>query len=756
MRILSLLLLAFFVAACTSAPIEGPQANETATCYLNQSTVDCKPRPDMSAMKVADLAQAYAHEPWVKQKPGEPPLIGLALMGGGSQAGAFALGVIKRLVDSDTLGDVDLISSVSGGGYAALYLYSRAVFLDRALAPGTDEKKSKAVLKALFSHRNEICTGQGFEYRARTLDFPDHRLNDDLVACPGYFNAEDGRKLRDGSPVKDGFERLCQHAKDASEKFGAPSMFFLRCYQDLLAGHFGKATRTDNPPDWGKLGADTLGTILTAPFYFATNVAFDFQLPLSPSRYTYRTGIYRAFGHIPECWLLEGSRGAGDPELQNLKLEPACEGAFQHRSHQEFFAESRALNYEALARVAQGSTSLGKMPMWILNATTTTRPVWDYRTTDVAQMDKFRFEFTPFGFGGRRHGFVEQSPSKLDVDVMTALFASAGFVDPAQRIFGPVANGAVSIGTNLVGLDWSTAIPNYRKPYSARVATSAIPAPLHALTRFDEPSLRSNIHLGDGGISRETFGAVALIERGVRHIIISDHVDDLDPNAKLSTRTVQMHTLCNLARMLDMKGLQVRFFGHPEVSPQDDIKAEVVYAINSESCDSERGLQLRKTANSAKSALNYRHWRRPLWHGEVFCAEESKCKNSVANGVKLYLIKTAIDQEKFLEVNHCNPQSPADLSGRCSFMNSNVVARHQRANPDARPQVPPYLLGWWFDGATTSDSTQSAQYDSPFPQDSMFTMTADNSQSLFSAYLELGNYLAYDAVMEIRKIVKNR
>jgi hypothetical protein len=705
-------------------------------------------------MKVEDLAQAYQGEPWVKLQKGERPLIGLALMGGGSQAGAFALGVIKRLVDSDTLGDVDLISSVSGGGYAALYLYSRAAFLDRALPPGTDQETSKAVLKALFAHRNEMCAGDKFKYRVRTLDFPDDSLSGNLVGCPGYFDSEDGRKTSDGSRAKDGFERLCQHAEDALERFGAPSMFFLRCYQDLLAGFFGKATRTGNPPDWAKLGADALGTVLTAPFYFATNVAFDFQLPLSPSRYTYRTGIYRAFGHIPECWLVEGAKGAGDPDLRNLRLAPACEGAFQHRSHQEFFVESRALNYEALAKVARGSTGLGKMPMWILNATTTTRPVWDYRKTDVTQMDKYRFEFTPFGFGGRRHGFIEESPSKLDVDVMTALFASAGFVDPAQRIYGPVANGGISIGTNLIGLDWSTAIPNYRKPHFARVVTSAIPAPLHALTRFDEPSLRSNIHLGDGGISRETFGAVALIERGVRHIIISDHVDDLDPNALLSTRTVQMHTLCNLARLLDTKGLHVRFFGHPEVSPSSDTSDVQVHAINAENCDPERGLQLRKTDKSPKVALNYRHWRRPLWHGEVFCAEKSKCNDSVADGVKLYLIKTAIDQENFLEVNHCNPQSPADLGERCRFVNSNIVAKHQRANPDARPQVPPYLLGWWFDGATTSARNQSAKDHSPFPQDSMFAMTADNSQSLFSAYLELGNYLAYDAAMEIRKIIK--
>lgn len=50
---------------------------------------------------------------------------GLALSGGGLRSAAFSIGAMKGLYDLNILDDIDVISSVSGGGYASYWLYSR-------------------------------------------------------------------------------------------------------------------------------------------------------------------------------------------------------------------------------------------------------------------------------------------------------------------------------------------------------------------------------------------------------------------------------------------------------------------------------------------------------------------------------------------------------------------------------------------------------------------------------------------------------
>ena len=50
---------------------------------------------------------------------------GLALSGGGLRSAAFSIGAMKALYDLELLDDIDVISSVSGGGYASFWLYSR-------------------------------------------------------------------------------------------------------------------------------------------------------------------------------------------------------------------------------------------------------------------------------------------------------------------------------------------------------------------------------------------------------------------------------------------------------------------------------------------------------------------------------------------------------------------------------------------------------------------------------------------------------
>lgn len=57
--------------------------------------------------------------------PDDRPQWGLALSGGGLRSALFSIGALKALYDQNALGRVSMISTVSGGGYAAYWLYSQ-------------------------------------------------------------------------------------------------------------------------------------------------------------------------------------------------------------------------------------------------------------------------------------------------------------------------------------------------------------------------------------------------------------------------------------------------------------------------------------------------------------------------------------------------------------------------------------------------------------------------------------------------------
>jgi len=66
---------------------------------------------------------SYRHEWRFNHNPNRPPRLCLAMSGGGMRSAAFNIGVLKGLHQAGILGQVDVMSSVSGGGYALSWYY---------------------------------------------------------------------------------------------------------------------------------------------------------------------------------------------------------------------------------------------------------------------------------------------------------------------------------------------------------------------------------------------------------------------------------------------------------------------------------------------------------------------------------------------------------------------------------------------------------------------------------------------------------
>lgn len=109
----------FFFVANT---IQGqPALNSASQCGIDSA--DIVPESHQYGFSLQPnpvVDDQYDHDE-IPSRGGKAEL-GLALSGGGIRSGSFTIGVLKALHEKGILGKVDVISSVSGGGYASLWL----------------------------------------------------------------------------------------------------------------------------------------------------------------------------------------------------------------------------------------------------------------------------------------------------------------------------------------------------------------------------------------------------------------------------------------------------------------------------------------------------------------------------------------------------------------------------------------------------------------------------------------------------------
>ena len=82
-------------------------------------------KPNLPEPERAQASERFLAQPAVEREAVGAPRWGLALSGGGIRSGTVALGALKALYDKGILDSVDVISTVSGGGYTGYWLYSR-------------------------------------------------------------------------------------------------------------------------------------------------------------------------------------------------------------------------------------------------------------------------------------------------------------------------------------------------------------------------------------------------------------------------------------------------------------------------------------------------------------------------------------------------------------------------------------------------------------------------------------------------------
>ena len=424
--------------------------------------------------------------------------VGLALAGGGTKAADFSMGVLQGLSETNVIDKVDAISSVSGGGYAALWFYSRLLNDD-----------SNMVQNPLISNR--------------IAPFFDDCL------------LESYKKLATSTP-----EVICKN----NYTFFSPNdpyrfQNYIRGYQDLFSSGtdmFGNPAFNMEPTgEHGRLTNDigqlAVKTIVASVINFVPNILFDWEIPLSPSRAAYDKGILRTFGaDVPQC--------ENEEKCTKYRLEGDVGWV-------------KALTFVDLKKAYEAE----KVPLWIINTTAgENRQLFNFGEASPLMLTSY--EMTPYGSGSGLYGYCsfndKEGCSKPNEGlkynqllpetevVAKAVVMSAAFFDEQQRVLGSKLNGITKPLQSLSTLNWGISRKNPRVSESKQILHKMLPWPFYYLHGYnDETSV--NIRFSDGGQSENT-GAYALIRRQMTDIIISDHSQD---------REGRMADICNLKNNLE-------------------------------------------------------------------------------------------------------------------------------------------------------------------------------------------------------------
>lgn len=562
------------------------------------------------------------------------PRVGLALSGGGSKAAPFALGVLQELVNADGLGSIDYISSVSGGSYAALYLYANALRVS--------EKPELGPLKRYFAD-------------IRPVSFPP---KEKTVGTEGYVPAASPGGLKKDLQLDVAQAGACEKIFTPAQEPAVQdnrNLGWVDCYQDILfTAPGGTSKRYDRTEPVRKAAFTALENISTAPVALLSGVLFDWRLPTSPSQQQYARGIFRTYGYQPS---------AGEEVPAPLWSA-------------DIAAQMNSLTFRRLRTLYSASPASPRVPIWIINATAASGNVLLDVDSAPYDLSEAVFEATPFGYGAGRFGYVRGYLDDLGVGVADTVLASAAFFDTAQRQYNRFAVNSVLTLTNS---RWGIDIANYRVGDATRRWHSLLPWPFYYLNDLPSSNSGPTIHLSDGGQSGDNLGMVSLIRRGMDKLIVVAGEQDFTATGERDGYS-DLASLCAVNRYLRQQSPKrhIVFFGHPSEPNEEmfDLTAQ---------CDADK-VRLKTAILSAEAkqpvpgAVNPLRWRNAVWRGRIVplddtqAAASEKCVQPACAEVfylmsgldrARWMAKAAylIDDKKYAEVQNCIGYKAFDPDG---------------------------------------------------------------------------------------------
>ncbi|WP_198325361.1 patatin-like phospholipase family protein [Pseudomonas alkylphenolica] len=386
-------------ASCSSKYVHEQWAQGKPTRALGVTEL----RP-ISHTMLASLKKDFSAEP----SGGAPLSIGLALSGGGTRAAMFAHGVMQGLNDSQVLDQVDAISSVSGGSYAALWYYTKRLETRKA---------------GIRDHRVVFtdCIPLWWQDEPRPSS---SRKETELLIRAALLQAGQGNE---------GFKRMYQCKYKMHFTFDDPAtglaynrdpfrwQTHLGRWPDIFEDSETVATGDRQGAPWWqavKYGFVVLGEWIKAPFVETSDVAISYQYGierawgLNPNP---RTSWSQAFSYTNDKGQIHTSEWHLDPDTATWQL----------------------------LRALHNDKSAARMPLWILNTSLT--PSENGRPGDVLYRDQSEiFEITAFGQGSTLTGYL-RTDTPVIPDLGTSVRVSGAAVDSVNTFHPPAIRWGATV-----------------------------------------------------------------------------------------------------------------------------------------------------------------------------------------------------------------------------------------------------------------------------------------------------------------------
>lgn len=633
------------------------------------------------------------------------PRIAVVLSGGGSKAAPYALGVLQGLVENDALGQIEYVSSVSGGGYAALYLYSRAFDIKNGAmyAPDSLSDTFKDCLPRIYAGGPD---SQSF----RLTQVPGKQT------CPRSTN-----NWIEGDPF-----RFQNH---------------LRGFQNVLRDKFVyRATTQESSAVRGMMAKQLLASVATAiPHHFA-NSLFDWKIRMSPTGAQYDQGVNRAWALTSAPLSMgicpDGRACARTP----IGSEDPADGMS--------FDQLRALIEDSRSPTCgtPGHAPCG-LPDWYINATAANHPVRHYFSANPYTLEDV-FSFSSWGYGSNALGRAPWGANPLQpaLTVPQAVAASAAFFDiMPPNDWPPLTRIGAAAGEHLLNLSWGTTIRNYTAEPAdymrRRSFHNVLPFPLYLFHRNSYGKEGVRIRLSDGGRS-ENLGGYTALRLGATHLLVVDAA--ADPLAQLDDVCALRHQLRNPQYRervttggrppADRKMMDLQLDGLSWGGYQGDIP------LSTWCDDAARSALLARPEMQSTNLI--RSWPRPIVTGCVLAheADGRPCSAYDKAGIvaQIYLLKPVITAAAMAryslhqpQASKCLDHAPEDSKrAEATVWLSKCSELLQRVYADLADVLPPETVGFMLVN----------QKHNIFPQHSTVRMTAASSPTLFGAYRELARH----------------
>ena len=493
---------------------------QTAADMVAKSANGPKTESPESCRRRLEAVSAYFN-------PKGPPAdgkIGVALEGGGNKTAPFSLGVLAGLEEMGALQSrVDAIASVSGGTYAASFLFNR--LLDKWL-----EDKSKPVRRLDdYDDWFRSCVPDEFADGKHHTMFKDIRQAN-MVNFPACGEREE-RSSKECNPFFPTYEYQ-------GHVWMEP---------DLIMGNSANGLKApDSGNDIWDPVANTIGlsaeSLLLAPWQALSRTVFRWPGNSSPTKFAYTNGLERQYGYSPVAWWNVENIGGVLKDTPFGQMRRDWTHVWETHKRRMTKRTMGALN-AALVSMDKNSSPA---PKWIIGSSSP-GPIGLNAWIVAESRDPIRhqFELTPNGYGSGIHGYANLEPQSGDgflesdflgpgslfvkssdsIPIVEAVVASAAFFDDNQSVYNSQPTRLVGgAAQHFLNITWEKEIPNFNASNWDRVEQRLMPYPLY-FGWTSRVQREPYIHLQDGGNS-ENSGILPLLRRGYKTIIYAHGTQD--------------------------------------------------------------------------------------------------------------------------------------------------------------------------------------------------------------------------------------